>query len=915
MMKRFILIAAAVSLAFSCGREEPEVALHPDGALRTFEAVLESPSVSRTSLATGGKVVWSEGDQIKLFNAAQTGGSVFSADAASAGGSSAVFRGSIDGDSPFYAVYPASAGVALSGNELGISLPSVQEYASGSFAPGANPAAAYSTDRTHLQFRNLCGLLCVQLTGTASVCSISVTSADNEALWGSGTVAFGDAPLLSLRYTGKDQRTLTLECPSAVQLSKDTPQAFYFVVPAGTLAGGFTVTVKDSDGGSQTKSSRAGLDLRRSSMCSLSPLEYNGAALPDVSSMTLPDGVLTLNFNAPTVFPYSGASVGDYIRLTSRSNSSQVLVARVTAADSATGFTVEPMPQGFIGGMYEVKICIGGPLRSLGMAFVDVRDTYEVEFRSGYTMYGRVIDNSGNPLQGVSVSDGVKTTKTDANGCYYIDSARKYGYVSISQPRGYTVAVNRSTAQFFRRVSSDRTEPQMNNFVLAPLDAQTHRAIFFTDCHLANRSSSDVQQFRAGFKKELSQAQAESRGSGVPLVALCLGDSTWDEFWYSMLYQPDSFKEELSGFDIPIYVIPGNHDNDPYVASDLLAEAPFRAAFGPSYYSFNLGDIHYVMMDNTVFANKGGTQGTVGDLSYSCKFTSDELSWLRADLQNAPSDCRIVLGVHCHFSTRTYLPDGSHSEPWFNYNMPQSDLTAVFNYAGKRPLEIVSGHTHQRFTNYFSDIRREQNIGAVCASWWWTGHYTGGRTNISQDGTPAGYMVLDAVSSDISTHYKPVGKDPSYQFRAYDLNNCLIDRATYCPKVKDNYSFITEAYYKQYVHGYDEPRSDNKILVNVFNWNTHYTVSMTEIGVGRLDVKRVEAYDPLHIIHFNCYRMNASNSSMTFTTNATAHMFEATCSSATSSVLIEVTDEYGNTYSETMTRPRMLYDMSKSDKW
>lgn len=90
---------------------------------------------------------------------------------------------------------------------------------------------------------------------------------------------------------------------------------------------------------------------------------------------------------------------------------------------------------------------------------------------------------------------------------------------------------------------------------------------------------------------------------------------------------------------------------------------------------------------------------------------------------------------------------------------------------------------------------------------------------------------------------------------------------------------------------------------------------MTEIGVGRLDVKRVEAYDPLHIIHFNCYRMNASSSSMTFTTNATAHMFEATCSSATSSVLIEVTDEYGNTYSETMTRPRMLYDMSKSDKW
>lgn len=914
MTKRFILIAALASFALSCNLGEPSEDLLPAGAVRTFEAVLETPPASRTSLVSGGKVIWSEGDQIKLFNAAQPGGSVFSADAASAGSSTAIFRGSIDGEAPFYAVYPPEAGVSLSGNEISVSLPSVQEYAPGSFAPGSSPAAAQSLDGIHLQFKNLCGLLCVQLTGTARIRSVKISSAANEALWGSGTVTLSDVPQLSLKYSEKEQRTLAVECSAAVQLSEDTPQAFYFVVPAGTLASGFTVTIEDSDGGTQTKSVRAGMDVRRSAQCSLSPLKYNGSSLPDISTMILPDGVLTLNFNEPTVLPYSGASVGDYIRLTSRSNSSQVLVARVMAVDSASGITVEPI-EGFIGGMYEVKICVGGSLRSLGMAFVDVRDTYEVEFRSGYTMYGRVIDNSGNPLSGVSVSDGVKTTKTDANGCYYIDSARKYGYVMISQPKGFMVAVNRSTAQFFRSVSSDKADPQMNNFVLAPLDARTHKAIFFTDCHLANRSSNDVQQFRNGFKKELSQAEAAARTSGVPLVALCLGDSTWDEFWYSMLYQPDTFKKELSGFDIPVYVIPGNHDNDPYVASDLLSEAPYRAAFGPSYYSFNLGDIHYVMMDNTVYANKGGTQGTIGDLSYSTKFTSDELSWLRADLQNAPSDCRIVLGVHCHFSTRTYLPNGSHTEPWFNYNMPQSDLTAVFNYAGKRPVEIVSGHTHQRYTNYFSDIRREQNIGAVCASWWWVGHYTNGRANLSQDGTPAGYMVLDAVSSNISTIFKPVGKSSSYQFRAYDLNNCLIDRATYCPKVKDNYSVITEEYFKNYVHGYDEPRSDNKILVNVFNWNTHYTVNITEVGVGRLEVKRVEAYDPLHIIHFNCYRMNSSSSSMTFVTNATAHMFEATCSSAISSVLIEVTDEYGNTYSETMTRPRKLYDMTKSEQW
>ena len=510
MYKHFILIATAALLALSCNREEPEGDILPARDQRVFEAGLEASSVTRTALTQGGKVV--------TINAAQPGGSVFSADAASAGSSSAVFRGTIDGDAPFCAVYPASAGVSFSGEELGVSLPSVQQYADGSFAPGASPAAAQSTDGVHLQFKNLCGLLKVQLTGSASISSVRITSASDEALWGSGTVTFVNTPRLKLNHTDNNQRSLSLECSPAVQLSADTPRDLFFVVPEGTLGEGFTVTIEDSAGGSQTKSVRSGLQIKRSAVSALSTLAYNGTALPDISTMTLAGGVLELDFNAPTLLPYSGASVGDYIRLTSRSNPSQVLVARVTAVDSASGITIEPLP-GFIGGMYEVKVCVGGSLRSLGTVFVDVRDTYEVPFRSGYTMYGRVIDNSGSPLQGVSVSDGVKTTTTDADGCYYINSARKYGYVMISQPRGYRVAVNRSTAQFFRLVGSDKNVPEMHNFVLEPFDAAAHRAIFFTDSHLANRSSNDVQQFRTGFKKELKDAESESKKSGLETAA------------------------------------------------------------------------------------------------------------------------------------------------------------------------------------------------------------------------------------------------------------------------------------------------------------------------------------------------------------------------------------------------------------
>ena len=47
----------------------------------------------------------------------------------------------------------------------------------------------------------------------------------------------------------------------------------------------------------------------------------------------------------------------------------------------------------------------------------------------------------------------------------------------------------------------------------------------------------------------------------------------------------------------------------------------------------------------------------------------------------------------------------------------------------------------------------------------------------------------------------------------------------------------------------------------------------------------------------------------------TSHMFEAVCSSPTTTLEITVTDEFGRSYTETMSRPRELYDMSVSPQW
>ena len=210
---------------------------------------------------------------------------------------------------------------------------------------------------------------------------------------------------------------------------------------------------------------------------------------------------------------------------------------------------------------------------------------------------------------------------------------------------------------------------------------------------------------------------------------------------------------------------------------------------------------------------------------------------------------------------------------------------------------------------------REHNIAGVCGTWWWTGYYSKNKCRLNGDGSPSGYKIFDINGSDVKWKFKVMSRDASYQFRAYDLRNCLITRDLYCP-AKNN-SKVSDDFFSQYANGWDKSvntSSTKKILINLFDYSTDWDLTVTENGT-KLSVTRVDAYDPLHTIFFNMGRMNTNSTSMTFPTGKSAHFFEVSTSSTTSTVIIKATDPFGNVYEETMTRPRKLLDMSKEDKW
>ena len=249
-------------LALACVQEPIPVGSENAGSeeeLISFTAVLED-SGTRTALLGDLSVVWSDQDAIKVFNASNPTGKVFTL-SAGAGTGAGTFSGSISGSGPFYAVYPASAGGSLAGSSLRVTVPATQTYAEGSFGPGANLAVAKGTALETLRFRNVGGTLALKFTGSKTLTSVRLFAPVGQTLNGTAVVSGLDSDTPALTFdagqTGEANAQLTLSCSPGVALGS-TAKTFYIVAPVGTLAGGFFIEAVDSEGKAMVRHSPAG---------------------------------------------------------------------------------------------------------------------------------------------------------------------------------------------------------------------------------------------------------------------------------------------------------------------------------------------------------------------------------------------------------------------------------------------------------------------------------------------------------------------------------------------------------------------------------------------------------------------------------------------------------------------------------
>ena len=561
---------------------------------------------------------------------------------------------------------------------------------------------------------------------------------------------------------------------------------------------------------------------------------------------------------------------------------------------SSDSFTVR-LADGCETGYYKVFVKRDARKKSFGRIYINIVEDIDFKPDAGTTVYG-IVSSAGVGVENVVVSDGAEVTVTNEKGIYQLKSAKKWGYVFISVPSGYEVPSVGVLPQFHRALKNSADVVERADFKLEKVDGQDSYKIFMLgDMHLANRTG-DLGQF-AQFTSDLTDYM--TRHKGEKMYALTLGDMTWDLYWYSNSYYFPQYLNTVNSQikNLQIFHTMGNHDNDFQTRSDYDAAVKYVDQICPTYYSFNIGKVHYVVMDDIDCSSYDGSTSR----NYVKSLSAEQLDWLAKDLSHVDKTTPVVVAMHA----QVFYPTTSG----FKIDHDPVNTQRLFDILDGYTVRFVTGHTHKLF-NVTPDAPivdghnfREYNSGSVCASWWWSGNLTPG-IHIGTDGTPGGYGIWDVTGTDFQCLYKSTGWPEEYQFRSYDLNNVHFSMAD-VPLMPSDISASVKNAYMQYVNAYPQ-NNDNEVLINIWNWNSDWTLSVVDENRKTLPYTEVWAYDPLHIAALSVKRFNNAGlkSTPSFITDKFTHFFKVKADDADTDLVITVKDEFGNEWTANMQRPK-----------
>ncbi len=276
----------------------------------------------------------------------------------------------------------------------------------------------------------------------------------------------------------------------------------------------------------------------------------------------------------------------------------------------------------------------------------------------------------------VAVSNQGDVVLTDSAGRFTIPRGST-GVIFVSVPDGRV-----SIGPFWRAAGADDSVA----FALhAEAQPRTFRFVHASDTHIAPNNVDRFRRFRS---------LVDSIQPGLLLIA---GDLIRDAMSQTQAQSEayfDLFRAEVSQFTTPVRTVPGNHDHFGLIRSrshvdadhPLFNRGMYRKYFGPDYYSFTFGGVHFVGL-NSLSPDDSGYYGNVDSL---------QLRWLARDLEQVSPTMPVVTFMHIPLVAAFYDLVGYFDLPPVGAIATVNGKTTFRHMVGNAAevLDVFKGHRH-----------------------------------------------------------------------------------------------------------------------------------------------------------------------------------------------------------------------------
>ena len=345
-----------------------------------------------------------------------------------------------------------------------------------------------------------------------------------------------------------------------------------------------------------------------------------------------------------------------------------------------------------------------------------------------------------------------------------------------------------------------------------------------------------------------------------PVYGISLGDLVHNDM---SLYP--TYCAGIADFDFPVFSVIGNHDHVQNAATDREAVKKFEEYLGPTCYSVELCELHFIFLDNIVMKNNTLDPNNVG--AYSDGLSDEAYSWLCNDLKYVDKDRTVMLCAHSSMFRKPDSEPADRDRHGPDYASRLAQYRCVHSWAGHSHINFNYAYSAEEPAPKFPNV--ESHILARSPGALWLNE------SMSSDGTPRGYMVVEVDGEAGSWYYKPYsyendvpsGLDRSHQIRVY------------APGV----------WY-----------SDGYVYANVWNHDARWgAVRYTDSGKSGAEMKRVTVYDGAFVRMADYY--NSVQTTATFEPFRTSHMFRILPTAGAAQATVETTDRFGEHYTATVT--------------